>query len=96
MVRTNFSRCSAWRLLLALGLLWQVGCSSTVRKPQLLHPGPAEYQRYNATQFDPYPQNDVGPEIVGGRPEGYMQPPNEIERARQQQPVGPWRSGTTF
>jgi hypothetical protein len=60
-----------------------VACSSAVRKPRLLHPGPASFQRYNATQFDPYPQNDMAPEIVGGRPLDYQVPPNEVTRARQ-------------
>ena len=65
------------------------GCSQTIRRPSWLHPGPAAYQRYNATQFDPYPQNDMAPEIVGGRPLGYAKPPPEVVRARQQRPFGP-------
>jgi hypothetical protein len=73
-------------------LLPLAACSSTVRRPRLLHPGPAGYQQANAEEFDPYPQNDVGPEILGGRPPDYQIPPNEVTRARQQQPVGPWRS----
>lgn len=81
--------------LLLVGMLLLVGCSATVRKPKLFHPGPAGYQRYNATQFDPYPPNDMGPAIVGGRPVDYMQPPPEVVRARQQQPIGPWRSRST-
>jgi hypothetical protein len=60
-----------------------VACSSAVRKPQLLHPGPAPFQRYNATQFDPYPQNDMGPEMVGARPLDYAIPPDEVKRSRQ-------------
>ena len=35
---------------------------------------------------------DMGPEIVGGRPREFSKPPSEVERARQQQPIGPWRS----
>lgn len=76
-------------LLLAAHL---VGCSAAVRKPQLLHPGPAGYQRSNAEQFDPYPQNDMAPPIVGGRPKDYMFPPDEVTRSRQYSPAGPWRS----
>jgi len=80
------------KALLFLALISTLlGCSATVRKPQLAHPGPAGYQQNNAVQFDPYPQNDLGPEIVGGRPPGYMKPPSVVERARQQQPKGPWR-----
>jgi hypothetical protein len=58
-------------------------CSPTIKKPQLRSPGPAPYQRYNATQFDPYPLPDMGPEIVGGRPPDYQVPVPEVERANQ-------------
>ncbi len=70
------------------------GCSPTVRLPHLLHPGTAGYQRHNAEQFDPYPQNDVGPEIVGGRPIDYQIPRSEVERTRQPLPLGQWRMGS--
>jgi len=76
---------------LALQTLW-VGCSPTVRKPRLYSPGPASYQQYQATQFDPYPPNDMAPPIVGGRPKDFQKPPDEVLRARQQRPVGPWRA----
>ena len=80
------------RLLMSCALLPLAGCSPTVHKPRLLHPGPAGYQRAIAEDFDPYPQDDVGPAIVGGRPRDYQIPPDEVARARQQQPVGPWRT----
>jgi hypothetical protein len=67
-----------------LGLLLAgVGCSQTIRKPQLLHPGTAPFQRYNAEQFDPYPPDDLGPSISGGRPIDFGTPRNEVTRARQ-------------
>jgi hypothetical protein len=65
------------------------GCSPTIAKPRLASPGNAPSQRYRAEHFDPYPQNDMAPEIVGGRPPDYMIPPNEVERARQFMPNGP-------
>jgi len=65
-----------------------------VRKPQLLHPGPAAFQRNNAIQFDPYPPNDLGPEIDGGRPIDFLKPPDEVSRGRQQRPNGPFRTTT--
>src|SRR6188474_217017 len=46
------------------------------------HPGPAAYQRAQAIHHDPYVLNDVGPEVVGGRPREYMIPVNEVDRAR--------------
>ena len=87
-VEIRMTRMFVFALLLALPF---AGCSSTVRKPKLFHPGPAAYQQYSATQFDPYPQNDMAPPIDGGRPITWSQPPSEIERARQQQPWGPKR-----
>ena len=68
-------------VLLAMPL---VGCSRTVLQPRLLHPGPAAYQQDNAVNFvDPYPPNDLGPEIVGGRPPDFAVPLNEVTRANQ-------------
>jgi len=77
-------------------LLPLAACSPTVRKPRLRSPGPAWYQRANAEEFDPYPQNDMGPEIVGGRPRGFQKPRSEVERSRQQLPVGPWRAENRY
>jgi hypothetical protein len=93
---TPFMNCKPTLVLTLLVLLsTAIGCSATVRKPQLEHPGPANYQRNNAVHFDPYPPNDTGPEIVGGRPPGYMVPPNIVDRARQQQSNQPWRSSAS-
>ena len=59
-------------------------CSPSVRTPRLYNPGPAGYQRYQATAgHDPYPLPDVGPEIEGGRPREFQRPTPEVERARQ-------------
>lgn len=73
-----------WTALgLALAAVGVAGCSSAIRYPRWGSPGPASYQRYVATQFDPYPQADVGPEVVGGRPRDYAVPPDEVTRSRQ-------------
>lgn len=77
-------------------LLMTSACSSTIYKPTLLHPGPAPFQRNNAQQFDPYPPMDLGPEIVGGRPKDFQKPPDEVTRARQQQPIAPWRQAPLY
>ncbi len=80
MSRRRFTR----SLALAAALAPLGGCSPQFfRTPKLLHPGPAPVQRYNATQFDPYPLPDLGPEIVGGRPPDYIVPVPEVERANQ-------------
>jgi len=83
---------SATTVAIILCVLPLAACSPTLRRPQLLHPGPARFQQDNALQFDPYPPNDMGPEIDGGRPRGFDKPPNEITRARQQTPLAPWRT----
>jgi hypothetical protein len=69
--------------LLAVACLSLAACSSAVHKPQLLHPGPAPYQRALAEQFDPYPLPDLGPDVVGGRPRDFAKPRNEVQRSRQ-------------
>ena len=72
-------------VLLALMTL-SAGCTPEIHRymrfPDLYNPGPAPYQRADAVRFDPYPLNDVGPEIEGGRPREYQQPVNEVERAK--------------
>ena len=46
------------------------------------NPGPAEHQQSQAEQFDPYPENEPGPELVGARPMEYDKPLAEVKRAR--------------
>lgn len=75
-----------WSIAVVVGLTASVGCSPAVRWPNLYHPGPAAYQRAEAVVHDPYPLDDVGPPIVGGRPLGYQKPVPEVERARMFSP----------
>src|SRR4051812_49780210 len=65
------------------------GCGPEVARlrQSIAHPGPAAYQRSQAIQHDPYPLDDVGPEVVGARPREYQRPLNEVERARLAAPV---------
>jgi hypothetical protein len=86
--------CRGLVILLLLGLVG--GCSPTVRWPRLIGPGTAPYQRAYAEHFDPYPQNDMGPEIVGGRPLEYQKPPNEVQRSRQHTPMGFLQRGARY
>jgi hypothetical protein len=66
--------------------LLAAGCTSEIHRymrfPDLTSPGPAPYQRAEYVRHDPYPLNDVGPEVIGGRPREYLQPVNEVDRAR--------------
>lgn len=60
-------------LAVAVVFLLLPGCQS---------PGPVSAQRARAQQFDPYPETKVAPEIAGGRPREYQDPPAETARAR--------------
>jgi hypothetical protein len=75
-----------WYTVIAMSVLGVAGCTAEanryIRFPDFAHPGPAAVQRAQAIQHDPYPLDDVGPEIVGGRPLAYQRPVNEVERAR--------------
>ncbi len=42
--------------------------------------GSEDRQKYRAASFDPYPLNDIGPEVVGGRPRGFWNPLPEASR----------------
>jgi hypothetical protein len=72
-------------VIVAFIVMSLAGCAQEVAslRQSIAHPGPAAYQRAQAIQHDPYVLNDVGPEVVGGRPREYMIPVNEVERARQ-------------
>ena len=63
------------------------GCTPEVRNyirfPNFSQPGWAHQQRFDALEHDPYPLDDMGPEVVGGRPREYQRPIPEVERARQ-------------
>lgn len=72
------------RLTASCLLLWMclsTGCQGLDR-PRWFNPGPAEYQQRQAVRFDPYPDNDIGPPVVGGRPPSYSTQPPEVTRAR--------------
>ena len=62
-------------------LAMMAGCQS-LAPPNWGHPGTAETQQKRAEQFDPYPENDIGPMIVGARPLDYQSPRPEVQRAR--------------
>jgi hypothetical protein len=68
-----------WRFLAAAIVLTAAGCKSTAR-PQVFHPGPTDYQRYNAIMHDPYPDPYNGPEALGTRPREYSTPLNDSNR----------------
>jgi hypothetical protein len=67
--------------LLAIGF---AGCYSPyIRTPNFVHPGTAAEQRADAERFDPYPDPDAGPPVLGGRPPGYTRPLTDTEWGRR-------------
>ena len=71
-------RTTALTLIVALAAL--TGCQST--QPPPLDPGPPNYQRFNAQRYDPFPEPDTAPEIVGARGREYDRPIAQPSRAR--------------
>ncbi len=69
-------------VMLAGALLMGVAGCRSVSLPNWFHPGTAAYQQGTAERFDPYPENETGPQIVGARPREFQKPPPEAQRAR--------------
>lgn len=44
--------------------------------------GTVDRQNSRAVVVDPFPLNDIGPEVTGGRPRGYFNPQAEVVRSR--------------
>ena len=75
----------ALMLALALQLLGS-GCANRPRWGLPTGQGTVQQQNTRAAVHDPFPLNDIGPEVVGGRPRGYMNP---LPEAKRNQITGP-------
>jgi hypothetical protein len=64
----------------ALLLLSSIGCGYS--RPLLRGPGTMQQQQYEASLHDPYPDNQAGPPVVGGRPLEFQAPLAEPVRNR--------------
>lgn len=78
-------RCSTnWFVAFWLTTFSFSGCHSPyIRTPNFAHPGTAAEQRADAERFDPYPDPDAGPPVLGGRPPGFTRPLTDTEWARR-------------
>jgi hypothetical protein len=56
------------------------GCQ--LAPPQVVDLRPYWLQRAQVQRFDPYPDNDIAPEVGGGRPPDFGQQVNETQRSR--------------
>jgi hypothetical protein len=75
-------------LMLALIILGS-GCANGSRWGFATGQGTVERQNTRAAVHDPFPLNDIGPEVVGGRPRGYMNPLPEAKRNQITGPITP-------
>ncbi|MEZ6088604.1 MAG: membrane or secreted protein [Pirellulaceae bacterium] len=65
--------------ILAATFITAGGCRG-YRTPFNTAPGTTQQQRFEAVAHDPYPQDDLGPEVTGGRPRDYQNPVAEPVR----------------
>lgn len=70
-----------WAVWLGLVIFTVSGCRS-LALPQLFEPAPLSYQLRRAEQFDPFPENEPGPTVVGSRPREFDRPLPEARRAK--------------
>lgn len=68
------------RMLSLSVLLCLAGCASRPGWGAPWGQGSTERQKSRAVVHDPYPLNDIGPEVVGGRPREYFSPQAEPVR----------------
>ena len=70
------------RILAGLAIILSLsGCASS--RPGWGMPwgqGTTDRQKARAVIHDPYTLNDIGPEVVGGRPREFMNPQSEAKR----------------
>ena len=62
-----------WSILLMVVVA--TGCNL---RPNFGPPGTIGLQRSRAVLHDPFPSNDLGPPVVGGRPLGFDRPQSEV------------------
>ena len=74
------------RAVLLVLLVLSSGCANRPRWGLPTGEGTVDRQNARAAVHDPYPLNDIGPEVVGGRPRGYMNP---LPEAKRNQITGP-------
>lgn len=73
------------RLSLLVLLVLAGGCASRTGWGFPWGQGTVDRQKSRAAAYDPYPLNDIGPEVLGGRPRDFMTPLPEAKRAQ----IGP-------
>lgn len=67
-------------ILVCATSLLALSSSGCYLRPNWGPPGTIGAQRSRAVLFDPYPNNDLGPPVVSGRPLGFERPLSEPEQ----------------
>jgi hypothetical protein len=82
---TSGNQCACdWLIVAILPLLAGLGCSI---RPQFRdEQGTILYQRSRAVLHDPFPDNSIGPPVLGGRALGFEQPLSEPRRLQETSP----------
>ncbi len=76
------SRMLAAKLLLSCAALTLfAGCANRAGWGFASGQGTVDRQKSRAVVHDPYPLNDIGPPVMGGRPRDYIDPQGEVSRA---------------
>ena len=68
-----------WTIVFAAPICSLMGCQSS-RYGERFGLGTIDRQKAKASDFDPYPLNDIAPSVVGGRPPGFFNPLPEPRR----------------
>ncbi len=74
--------------LLFVILLALTAAEAQALPPFLGNAGMERYEQNMAQRFDPYPSVGFGPDIVGGRPLEYMNPPSAVLQVQPRLPPG--------
>ena len=60
-----------------------IACSGCHLRPNLGPPGTIGMQRSRAVLHDPYPIDELGPPVIGGRPKGFDRPQAEATNLQE-------------
>jgi hypothetical protein len=71
-----------------VGLLALATVEAHALPPFLGNAGMERYEQNVAQRFDPYPSVGMGPEVVGGRPQEYLNPPPSVLQVQPRLPSG--------
>jgi hypothetical protein len=77
--------------LAVVAVLLAVNAGCGLSRPRWLFPGTVNRQQDRAVAHDPYPDNQLGPEVVGGRPREYQLGVPTPVRSQPQGPAQTWQ-----